>query len=107
MMMYHLLTKNLNEFMSLIPRISNYDYSAIPTIFEEAILLYIQIQDDEEVYRKYPLKNDTYQRFNNYIQVSDTYSKTPQLQKQNLEKYFRNTYWFYFQFFMPPSIANE
>ena len=101
MMMHHLLTKNLNAFMSLIPRISNYDYSVMPTIFEEAILLYIQLQNDEETYRKYPLKNDTYQRFNNYVQVSDTYSKAPQLQKQNLEKYFRNTYWFYFQFFMP------
>lgn len=102
MMMYYLLSKNVGEFMQYIGWLPKYGYTSLPAIFEEAILVHLNMQDAaRETYLKYPIKRETYERFNDYSQVFQSYSKDPQLQKRELSKKFGNTYWFYFHFYMP------
>jgi len=100
MMMYFLLSKDLNGFMNHIGRIANFDYTSMPTIFEEAILVYLNMREaDRETYMEYPIKNETFQRFYDYVQKYQAYMKDPQQQRRELLKYYGKTYWFYFHFY--------
>ncbi len=108
MIMYHLLTKNIEEFMQYVGWLPRYNYTSLPAIFEEAILVHLNMQEaDRETYLKYPIRKETYQRFNEYTQAFTANSSNPQLQKRELSKKFGNTYWYYFHFFMPPAKHNE
>lgn len=108
MMMYYLLTKNISEFMDHIGRTADYDYKSLPAVFEEAVLVYLNMHEaDRETYQKYPIKRETYLRFNDYSEVFQAYSKYPQQQKRALLKKFGNTYWYYFHFWMPQANINE
>jgi len=108
LMMFYLLTKNMNEFMNHIGRVFNYDYTSMPTIFEEAILVHLNMTDaDRETYMKYPIKKESYERFYDYSEMYQNYSSNPQLQKRELLKKFGNTYWYYYHFYQPPEKLPE
>ena len=108
LMMYYLLTKNLNDFINNIYLAANFDYTSMPKIFEEAVLVYLNMMDaDLETYLTYPVKKETYQRFNDYFQIFSKYRQEPHLQKSFLYDNFGNTYWYYFHFYTLSTRQNE
>ena len=105
LMMYYLLTKNIDEFMKNIDRVADYDYTAMPPIFEEVVLIYLNMQDAElEEYMRYPIKAESFERFYEYVQIFQQLANNPQLQRRELSRKFGNTYWYYLHFFNQPAI---
>lgn len=102
LMMFYLLTKNTKEFMKHIAHIADFDYQGIPTLFEEAILVYLNTIDaGKEAYNQYPIRKETFQRFKSYVEELKNNNSVggAQYLKQAMALNFKNTYWYYYHFY--------
>jgi len=96
---YWLLQKNIEQVKLCMDRFyGNMNYPAIPTHYEEALLIYMATNRlDSEFYKQYPISRATRDRFGQFVQAYNAY----QTGKGNLEllkKQFGHTYWYYAYF---------
>lgn len=95
-MCYLLLSNNLADFVRFLSHSQHYQHDSFPPAFEEALLLY-QTEANKEEWAKtqWTISPETNSRFNRYNQLKQNN------QFKELQKEFRNTYWFYKDYITP------
>jgi hypothetical protein len=98
LMAYYMLTRRLDAFVRNFPRIDDFDYPAIPTHWEEALLIYSKImkQPVEQLTNR-TISERTLQRFAAFQQydLSDRHAGNP---SGPLFATFGDSYFFFFMF---------
>lgn len=85
-----LLGNYVATFVENLPRIKNFDYSSIPSIFEEALLVHkLQVGEEEFAKTGFSISPITEARFDRY------YELTVQNQMAQLHREFGKTFWYY------------
>ncbi len=89
-MSYLLLSNNVVRFANNFHKIKNFNYTKVPRIFEEALLIYkLGVSEQEFNALGYTLSAETEKRFSVY------HSLVQYNQRRQLEQDFGNSYWFY------------
>jgi len=97
LMAWYLLDKDVESFkkgMDLY--FDRFSYSDIPVHFEEALMVYQQVNPSLNILERYPISNQTRERFNSYINSYQAVRTQQQL--AGLHQQYGNTYWFYLHF---------
>jgi hypothetical protein len=95
-MSYLLLSGNVPLFMKNLHRIHEFNYPALPPIFEEALLLYNQTGNDKQLIQTdFVVSKETEKRFIRYNQLVQNN------QQKELQREFINSYWFYLNYIIP------
>ena len=108
LMAYWMLQKDVEQVKWCMDQFfENFDYPAIPTHYEEALIVYQNLmQEGDDFYMQYPVSQATRERFRHYAQAY----KAAQGNKRNLEqlqKQFGNTYWYYVHFIDPSTLRKK
>ena len=93
-----LLRKDLNTFATNVYRMKELGYTRIPRHFEEAILLYSRINNQNILPRGYQISSETRERFHKYAGIFARNRQSISMAAKALNKSFGNTFWFYMQF---------
>jgi len=108
LMAWHLLDKDVESFKKGMDLYFNrFPYPDIPVHFEEALMVYQQVNPSLNILEQYPVSNQTRERFNNYIKSYQAVKTQQQL--AGLHRQYGKTYWFYLHFIHSKSnqIADE
>ena len=82
----------------------NFDYPAIPTHYEEALLLYKNVYNEgPEFFTHYPISNATLERYDRYMQAVNV-ARGGERQFQWFKKQFSNTFWYYMNLIDPAAL---
>ena len=105
LMAYSMLQRDLEKVKWCMDNYyGNFDYPAIPTHYEEALLLYkIVFDESPDFFTRYPVSNTTLERYDRYMQAV----KAAQGSKRKFgqfEKQFGNTYWYYMNLIDPSTL---
>ena len=104
LMAYCMLQKDIEKVKWSMDNYYRYmDYPAIPTHYEEALLLYENVFDEVTGYR---ISNVTRERYEHYMQTV----KAAQGNKRKFEQFrnqFSNTFWYYMNLIDPAKIKNS
>jgi len=83
---------------------ANFNYPAIPTHYEEALLLYgIVYEKGPDFFKQYPISKATLDRFNRYMQAV-TAARSSKSKFEQFEKQFNNTFWYYMNLIDPATL---
>ena len=106
LMAWYMLNKDMNNVKRCMDDyFQRFPYHGIPTHYEEALLVYQNMNPTENITAQYPISQQTISRFNDYVQAYKQVRSTPDKQMmKNLHQQFGNTYWFYFHFRQPDSL---
>lgn len=101
LMSYYLLTMNLDSFVYYFRGARNFDYSELPTHYEEALVLAQKLKDAPQAIPdsngKQP-QAETIQRFKRFNEQVALRSNDLQRAKIELVAEFGSTYWYYYTF---------
>ena len=101
LMAYYLLTMNLDSFVYYFRGARNFDYSELPTHYEEALVLAQKLKDAPQAIPdsngKQP-QAETIQRFERFNEQVALRSNDLQRAKIELVAEFGSTYWYYYTF---------
>jgi hypothetical protein len=99
LMACYLLTGGVEKISAIIEQFPALTKKAIPTLYEEAILLYYGSQRQKIDLKKYNIKRDTIKRYIRFVQLRNTMRSDNRRQVLGqLIKEFGNSYFFYFTF---------
>jgi hypothetical protein len=108
MIAFHLLTGNLRELVRHIPEFASFGYAEIPIHVQEAILVIAaQTPNFNEKLLYSSVQRNTYERFMQYQQTFMNYRDNINNARQELQKQFSDTYWFYLMFAKPAPLQPE
>ena len=99
LMAHYLLKGQFANILANIARLNDFDYQGIPTHYEEAILLYIQMTGDQ-----YPnlrgrrIREETIERFREFNRLLAENINNMETALEVLSKDYEDTYWFYCAF---------
>ncbi len=93
-----LLTKEVEEIVSLIPRMKEMGYTAIPRHVEEAALVYSNFTGSLPDLGGFRISDGTRTRFGNYISAYNTIVQNPSADRAIIDR-FDNTFWYYLHFY--------
>jgi len=99
LMAWYMLTGQLDSFVQNLDRLDDFDYSEIPRLFEEAILVY-QLTTRKNVDLKgRQISSNTYQRARNFTDIVRGFSKDNKKGAMlATAKDFADSYFFYYNF---------
>ncbi len=101
LMAYYLMTLNLDSFVLYFRGARNFDYSELPTHYEEALALAQQLKgaplDIPELNGKLP-REKTIKRLEQFLEQVRLCGDNLQRAQTKLAPEFGNTYWYYFVF---------
>jgi hypothetical protein len=105
LMAYSMLQRDLEKVKWCMDKFyGNFDDPAIPTHYEEALLLYKNVYEKgDDFFTQYPISNATHERYNSYMQAV----KAAQLNKRKFEQFqkqFSNTFWYYMNLIDPSTL---
>jgi len=98
---YYLMRNDLKDFYNRLNYMSNFNYQKIPTVYQEAILLYYVSNNIPEEKFEYSIDIDIKNKFLSFYQTLYKYKSNPGLGKMMLQSEFGNTYWYYLQYGSP------
>jgi hypothetical protein len=102
MIAYHLLAGNMQEIVNHIPDFKTLGYTGLPGHVQEALLFIAsQTQNFNEDLIYNSVDRRTYERFLEYRQILLKYQGKNTLARQELQKQFGDTYWFYLMYYKP------
>jgi len=93
-----LLRKDLDTFAANVYRMKELGYTRIPRHFEEAILLYSRINNQNILPQGYQISSETMERFHSYAGIFARNRQSINMAARALNKDFGHTFWFYMQF---------
>ncbi len=93
-----LLDRNLDDFARVVPNLKDYGYKSIPLHVEEALVFYNFIEKKRIIPGGYSVRQETLDRFEDYIMTYSRYSSDLNVAAIELRKKYANTYWYYLQF---------
>ncbi len=92
-----LLTKEVEEIVSLIPVMGAVGYTRLPRHVEEAVLVYSNATGMMPDLGGLDLSSDAQLRFSRYINAFNSYRQNPGANREVIER-FDNTFWYYLHF---------
>jgi hypothetical protein len=99
LMTCYLLTGQVDKITVNMERLQDLGYQVIPTLYEEAILIYFGSKRQKVDLKELNIKPDTYERYIKFIQLRNAMRpNNRQLILRNLITEFGNSYFFYFTF---------
>lgn len=104
LMLSLMMRHDLGTLAKAMSFIKPFSYTKMPTLLEEALMLF-QVLDDEKKHN-YPFNKETVRRFNHFSSLLSKYKKDKRY-KAELTKYYKDTYWYYFQFISPMMNENN
>jgi len=79
----------------------NFDYPAIPTHYEEALLLYKNVYDSgPDFFTQYPISSATRDRYDRYMLAVNA-ARNSKRKFEQFQKQFGNTFWYYMNLIDP------
>ena len=102
LMAWYLVTAQLDKFILQLYRLDDFDYSRIPTHYEEAMLLYRELRAKEVTLKGRTISEETLERARSFGDICSQY-RGPGLENSMKTMYatapeFIDTYFFYFNF---------
>ncbi len=98
-----LLNKELGKFSQLMRIIYPTNKVQLPRIYQEAVLVAIEVGDRYLAAKNYPIDPDVRQRFSEYNSLYQI-CKSKKLEAPQMMKEYKNTWWYYFHFITPEPI---
>lgn len=99
LMAFYLLTGRADKVVENIERLNDLGYKGIPTLYEEAILIYFGFQGQLVNLNKFEIRPETIQRYMKFIQLRKAMQTVNRQAVFNrLIQEFGSTYFFYFSF---------
>ena len=104
LMAWYMLNKDMeNVKRCLDTYFYRFPYPFLPVHYEEALLVYQNVNPTANITQAYPIREQTVQRFNNYVQAYKQAQANPQM-LNSLYRQYGKTYWFYHHFRQPTSL---
>jgi hypothetical protein len=98
-----LLQGNLSQIIKNIDRLNDFDYPRIPRHLEEAILVHIQLTGRGGIaLQGRQISEETIHKFNDFNKIMKKYNKNKNAAYNELEKKYKDTYWFYAFYYYKP-----
>ena len=91
-----LLDKQLDQFVQSFSHFNEYDYPEIPTIFEEAILLYEHTTKNKIDLKDRSVSERTQKRFDEFLKAKEKYPGNKKADMDELRKDFSESYFLYY-----------
>lgn len=102
LMAYYLLKHEYPKVIHNIKRFRELGHQRLPRYIEEAVLLHQELSyNDTTNLHGYSISKESRQRFMEYFAVLKTNRRGLEKAQKELNKKFRDTYWFYLQFLSP------
>ncbi len=99
LMACYLLTGRVDKIATNMERLHDLGYQAIPTLYEEAILIYFGSQGQKVDLSKFNIKRNTFERYAKFIQLRNAMQpNNRQAVIGRLIGEFGSSYFFYFTF---------
>jgi hypothetical protein len=99
LMACYLLTGRADRIVANMERLNELGYQEIPTLYEEAILIYFGSQGQKVDLNKFNIKRDTFERYAKFVQLRNAMqSQNRQAILRRLIVEFGGSYFFYFTF---------
>ncbi len=99
LMACYLLTRRADKVMENIERLNDFGYQGIPTLYEEAILIYFGVKGQQIDLNKYNLRRETIQRYMKFVQLRKAMqTANRQALLNRLIQEFGSSFFFYFSF---------
>ena len=99
LMACYLLTGRADKIAMNMERLSDLGYKAIPTLYEEAILIYFGSQGQKVDLKKFNIKRNTFERYAKFVQLRNAMGpNNRQAVLGRLIGEFGSSYFFYFTF---------
>jgi len=99
LMAFYLLTGRADKVVENIERLNDLGYKGIPTLYEEAILIYFGFQGQQVNLNKFKIRRETIQRYMKFVQLRKAMQTVNRQAVFNrLIQEFGSTYFFYFSF---------
>jgi len=99
LMACYLLTGRADKVVENIERLNDFGYKGIPTLYEEAILIYFGFQGQQVNLNKFKIRRETIQRYMKFVQLrKDMQTANRQAVLYRLIQEFGSSYFFYFSF---------
>ena len=96
MMAWYLLSKQLDKFVRNLGRLDDFNYSKIPPLYEEAILIHLyRIREPINLYGR-QLTSESQQRFDVFSQIFEKYGRDRKAAFKELAKQYGDSYLFYY-----------
>lgn len=96
LMAHYLLKKDLEGFAGQLDKISNFEYSALPKSYEEALLVYRILNDTANInLGGLEISENTMRRFEAYSEAFPKYRTNREMGAKALRAQFGDTYWYY------------
>jgi len=96
LMSLYLLTGQLEKFVQNLDRLDDFGFSQFPRLYEEAMLVYVNIAGKPINLRGRRLSSESRQRFDGFNQVLNNYGKNKQAAFNTLAKDYWDSYFFYY-----------
>ena len=105
LMAYSMLQRDLEKVKWCMDNYyGNFDYPAIPTHYEEALLLCKDVFDEgADFFAQYPVSNATQERYNRYMQAVKA-AQGSERKFEQFQKQFNNTFWYYMNLIDPSKL---
>jgi hypothetical protein len=99
LMACYLLTRRADKVVENIERLNNFGYQGIPTLYEEAVLIYFGVKGQQIDLNKFNLRRETIQRYMKFVQLRKAMqTANRQAVLYRLIQEFGSSYFFYFSF---------
>jgi hypothetical protein len=99
LMACYLLTGRVEKIVTNMERLGDLGYQEIPTLYEEAILIYFGSQGQKIDLNKFNIKRETFERYAKFVQLRNTMQpRNRQVVLGRLIAEFGSSYFFYFTF---------
>ena len=97
LMACYLLTGRVDKIATNMERLHDLGYQAIPTLYEEAILIYFGSQGQKVDLNKFNIKRNTFERYTKFVQLRNAMQpNNRQAVLRRLIVEFGSSYFFYF-----------
>ena len=99
LMACYLVTSQVDKIVANVGRLREFGYQGIPTLYEEAILIYYGSQGGTIDLTKFNINPQTLQRYETFVQAgSAVQSRGQQAAFNDLIRNFGTSYFFYYSF---------
>ena len=99
LMACYLLTGRVDKIVTNMEQLNELGYQAIPTLYEEAILIYFGSQGQKVDLNKFNIKRNTFERYTKFVQLRNAIQpNNRQAVLNRLIIEFGSSYFFYFTF---------
>ncbi|UCH13973.1 MAG: hypothetical protein JSV22_12820 [Bacteroidales bacterium] len=102
LMAYYLLDKDLASFINYLPYLTELDHKVIPVNYQEALLYYVSIKDAKRIdLSRYKLNRNIVDRYRDYAGIVLKNNGDLEAAKDELNKNYSDTYWYYAHYIKP------